>query len=650
MPIEPASYAAGMPRRTLLVGAAALPALLGAPRVAQPQSFREAPLLAEAVRAGRLPPVEQRMPREPLVVTPLEEVGRHGGAWRMALRGGSDNLPDRTIGYTRLARWNPQWTAVVPDVASAIEASPDATEFVFTLREGHRWSDGTPFTSEDILFWYRDVLMDRAVTQAIPSWLVAGGRPVVVEADGPTRVRFRFAASNGTFLLNMATMLGSDVLAGAPAHWLRRFHKRHSEDADRLAQEARASSWAALVQAKVVSASRWRDATRPVLDAWKLINAYAGASQVVAERNPYFHKVDPAGNQLPYLDRVVFDVVEDRQTVVLKAINGEIDMENRFVEEIDVRPVIVENRQRGGYRLYRAPPAWSNAMLINLNQTSKNPGLRALFRRKDFRIGLSHGINRDELNQLVHAGQGPAYQAAPLPGTRLYDEQMATQYTRFSRDLANRHLDAAGLTRRDRDGVRLDAEGRRASFAIDVLSDQRQHIDTLELIRGHWRRIGIDMQVRPLERSFVFARLQANDHDANVWLGGGGYDMLGLLDPKWYLPFDHESSYASAWGIWNQSPEAPNAEEPPDWAKQQQLLHRRMQSLPTIEAQLDVMREILAITREQFPVIGTNRAPMLYGIVRTTLRNVPEEIPNTLFYMTPGPASAETWFYGTARG
>jgi len=219
--------------------------------------------------------------------------------------------------------------------------------------------------------------------------------------------------------------------------------------------------------------------------------------------------------------------------------------------------VIVENRARGGYRLFKAQPAWSSTILINLNQTSKSPALRAMFRSKDFRIALWHGINRDELNELVLAGQGEPYQAAPMPGMRLYDKVMASQFTAFDRKLAERHLEAAGLLRRGGDGVRLDAAGSRASFAIDVTSSSRVHIDMLELIRGHWKAIGIDIQIRPLDQSFIFTRLDANDHDALVWVGGGGYDPLGLLDPKWYFPFDKESIYDSAWASTTSRPGCP---------------------------------------------------------------------------------------------
>ena len=632
--------------RWVTLGAAAL-ALGWLPAThAAAQTFTEAPDLAAQVAAGTLDPVEERLPVTPLVVEPLEAVGSYGGTWRQAMRGGSDNLLERTIGYTRLVRWNLEWTEIVPDVAESYTVNDDATEFTFTLRDGHRWSDGAPFTVSDILFWYNDVLMNREITPEVPAWLRSGGEPVVVEQTGEHTVTFRFAAPNGLFLANMATVRGSDILAGAPQHWLTQFHGDHDLDgAMALAEAAGAANWVEHFTNRIETPSRWRDAGRPVLDPWYLTVPYVGTTQVAAERNPYYHKVDPQGQQLPYIDRVTYAVMEDRQAIVLMAINGELDMQNRHIETTDARPLLVQNQERGGYRLWIAQPAWSNAMLININQTHQDPVLREVFANRDFRVGLSHAIDREELNQLIYAGTARPWQAAPRPDTVLYDEDFATQYTAYDPDLANEHLDRAGLTDRDDEGFRLRPDGERLSFSVDVLTSRQFQIDALEVIRGYWQAVGIDMQVRPVERSLAFARLQNNEHDANVWIGGGGYDLLGLLDPKWYMPHEYESSFAAAWGIYYQNPDDPNAERPDELALRQQELYEQVKATPDLEGQMALMQEIVAIARDRFYVIGTNMEPDRVGIVNTRMRNVPDFMPNTFFYMTPGPAAAEQFFY-----
>lgn len=626
-----------------LVTGAAL-ALLVAPAGAN--EYTQAPMLDEAVASGELPPVEERLPAEPHVVEPLEAVGTYGGTWRQAVRGGSDNLIERTLGYTRLVRWNREWTEVVPDVAKSFEVNDDATEFVFTLHEGHKWSDGDPFTASDIVWWYDNILTNEDVTPEVPSWLQAGGEPVTVEAPDEQTVVFRFAAPNALFLYNIATARGSDIFAGAPSHWLEQFHLDFNEDANADAQAAGFSDWLEQITTKIDStgAARWRDASRPVLNPWQLTEAYDGTGQVVAERNPYFHKVDTEGQQLPYIDRVTYDVMEDVQGIVLKAINGEIDFQNRHIERTDTRPLIVQNQERGDYSLWIAQPAWSNAMMIMLNQTHKDPELREVFANKDFRIGLSHAINRDELNQVIYAGQAQPYQAAPRPDTELYDEELATQYLEHDLDLANQHLDRV-LPETDDDGFRLLPSGERLSFAVNVLTSRQHHIDALELIKNYWADVGVEMLVRPVERSLSTSIRQTNDHDANVWIGGGGYDMLGLLDPKWYFPHEFESTFAGAWGIYDQDPGDPNAEEPDAEAERQQQLYEEVKAASTIDEQLAIMKDILAITEDEFYVIGTNMEPDRVGIKKNNLRNVPDFMPNTYFYMTPGPAVPEQFFF-----
>lgn len=608
--------------------------------------YKEAPGLAELVKGGKLPPVAQRLPEAPLVLTPVEKAGKYGGTWRQALMGGSDSLIERSVGYTRLVRWNRAWTAVEPDVAEKVDVKPDGTEYVFHLRKGTRWSDGAPFTADDLVFWYQDVLMNKELTPSVPRWLRSGNDPVIVEKIDDVTVKFRFTGPNGMLLENMATTFGSDILAAAPAHYLKQFHKKYNPDGiDKLVADAKAANWSALFLNKTSFPGRWRATGRPVLDPWRLTVPYGGTTQVVLERNPYYFKVDPEGRQLPYIDRVTFDIMGDQQAIVLKAINGELDMQNQRLNGLETRIVLAQNRERSGYRLFKAQPAWSNAMCISLNMTSKNPVLREIFRNRDVRVALSLAINRDELNELIYAGQSQPYQAAPRPGTALYDAEMATQYTKFDPKGANELLDKAGFAKRDGQKFRLGPDGKRISFAVDAATSRRYQIDGLELIKKYWAAVGIEMQVKTIEESFAFARMLANEHDAMVWIGGGGYDFLGVLDPKWYFPYENQAAFASAWGIYFQNPNDPNAEEPPEPAKRQQALYVEMQKTPGTAGQFEVMKKILAITREQFYVIGTNMDADNYGVVKNNMRNVPELMPDTFFYMTPGPTNPEQYFY-----
>jgi ABC-type transport system substrate-binding protein len=402
------------PRPTLAVGGgqptpAAQPA-------ATPKAYKEAPPLAALVREGKLPPVEQRLPRNPVAVTPVEKVGKHGGAWRAGLLGGADtSWLNRTIGYEGLVRWDPQWTQVIPNIAESFTASPDAKEYTFKLREGHRWSDGQPFSADDILFWYEDVSLNKELT---PS---RGNNPPTVEKIDGYTVKFKFERPDGFFLQNLAR--GGGAYTAFPAHYLKQFHKRHNTtNLDQLIQENGADGWVRLFQTKGASIpgtpydAVWQNKDLPTLNAWYLTTPYGAGNRVVAERNPYYFKVDPEGNQLPYLDRVVYDVAQDAQVLVLKALNGELDMQDRHIATTQNRAVFVDNAQRGGYRFFETIPDSSNEAGIYLNWTHKDPVMRRIIQDKDFRIGLSHAIDRQEIIDVVYVGQGEPYQVASRPG------------------------------------------------------------------------------------------------------------------------------------------------------------------------------------------------------------------------------------------
>lgn len=607
----------------------------------------EAPSLADRVAAGTLPPLEERLPKVPLVVTPLEAVGQYGGTWRQALVGGSDTLLERTIGYTRLVRWKPDWSGVTPDVAESYDVSEDGKVYTFHLRQGLKWSDGVPFTADDLVFWYNDILMNKEVTPAVPRWLRSGDVPVTVAKVDDYTVTFSYVEPNGMLLYYLASNLGSDILAGSPAHYLKQFHATYNPDVAKLVAENGAASWSALLLSKVgtwLAPDRWRDVARPVLDPWMLTVGYDGTSQVTAVRNPYYFKVDPEGRQLPYIDQVTYDVMGDNQAVILKATNGELDMQSSRLNGIETTLVLQQAREQGGYQLFKVQPAWSNGMLITLNQTVKNDALREVFANKDFRIGLSLAINRDELNQIIYAGLSQPYQAVPRPGTRLYDEELATQYTQFDVAAANAALDKSGFTERDADGFRLGPDGNRIAFSIDVQTSRKDHQDSLELIKKYWAAVGVDMQPKPMESSLAITRLGANDEEATAWIGGGGYDFLGLLDPKWYFPYENFSTFGSAWGIYYQNPGDPNAEEPPAWAKEQQHLYEQVLATVSDDAKFELMKQILAITKTEFPVIGTMLDPDNYGVVKTNFHNVPASMPDTSFYLNPGPTNPETFY------
>ncbi len=256
---------------------------------------KEAPQLAALVREGKLPPVEQRLPKAPLVVQPIEKVGKYGGTWRNVILGGADLATlTTTIGYEHLVRWDRDWDNIVPNVAESYEVNADGSEFTFKLREGHKWSDGQPFTADDIMFWYEDVSLNKDLNPGgFGSWLKSGGKDVVVEKIDNRTVKFKFAAPNGLFLSFMCTANGSGITQ-YPKHYAQQFHKKYNPDGvERLAREANQDGWIRLFQTKCSGIpgtpynAVWQNPELPTLHAWDITAPFTGTTRVTAERNPY---------------------------------------------------------------------------------------------------------------------------------------------------------------------------------------------------------------------------------------------------------------------------------------------------------------------------------------------------------------------------
>lgn len=582
-------------------------------------SAKQAPALAERAEQGELPPLAERLPVNPMVVEPVEQVGQYGGDWRTGLVGSEDDWVAITRGYENLVRMNDTWTEIVPNVAESWEANEDATEYTFKLREGMKWSDGAPFTADDILFWNEDVLRNAELTPQAPGWVSAGGEPAIVEKVDDYTVIFRFAAPNGLLLAAHARGSGPEI-TGMPRHYLDQFHPAYNPDGiDQLIGEAGVEDWAALF---LLKADGRRTIETPTLFGWNLTVPYAGtATRVIAERNPYYWKVDTEGNQLPYLDRIVYDVVESIDVLLLKALNGEVDLHARHFNVSGNKAVLTDNMEQGDYRFFDVVPFAMNTAIVFLNLSHQDPIKREIFQNKDFRIGLSHAVNRQEIIDLIYVGQGEPWQVSPRPETPFHNERMAKQYTEYNVELANEHLDAAGYTERDGDGFRLGPDGNRIFFQVDVTPDFRaEWVDVLELLAGYWREVGIEMQTKSEAESLFVSRTQANEQDAVMWQGGGGVDVI--LNPWAYFPFLSNSYLAPAWGKWYLG--QPGGEEPPEATKQQMALYDQLVGTADSAGRDELMKQILEIAADEFYSIGINLQPLTYGIAKNNFRNVHE--------------------------
>jgi ABC-type transport system substrate-binding protein len=618
-----------------------------APSGAMPSRFKEAPMLAELVKQGKLPPVEERLPKEPMVIMPIERIGQYGGRWRTGTLGAADTAWfDRTIGYESLVRWDPEWKTIVPDIAKKYEVSPDGTEFTFYLREGMKWSDGEPFTADDFVFWYEDVLLNQELTPVKPSWFITAGQPGRIEKVDTYTFKMKFTKPNG-LLLKRLCMLGVGMFF-PQAKYAKQFHIKYNKEAvERMVKEQNLPDWATLYQMRAGSVqgrgkALWYNADVPTLLPWVVTTPLGQGTRVVARRNPFYWKVDPEGNQLPYLDEVVYDVVEKPETLVLKALNGEIDMMDRHIATLENKSVFVENKDKGQYDFFTTIPDSMNTFIVLFNFNHKDPVLRDIIHNKKFRIALSHAINRKEIIDVLYFGLGKPWQAAPRPESPHFHERLATQYLDYDVARANQLLDEIGLGNRDREGFRLRPDGKRLSFTFEVLATSQSWIDTLELIKKYWRAVGVNIDIKPEDRSLRQTRVQAWEHDVTNWGGDGGIDPI--LGPYWYLAYASFNCFAPAWARWWETG-GKEGEEPPPPARRQQELYEQIMVTPEESKQKELMRQILDIAAEEFWIMGISLPVDGYGIVRNNFKNVPKKMFSSgQEYVNPGATMPEQYF------
>lgn len=612
----------------------------------QAMAYSESPLLAARVRTGQLPALERRLPEHPEVVT-QGKPGLYGGKLRTALRGNGDgNAILRMIGVQGLTRWKLDFSGVVPNLAESWSTNADVTEYVFHLRKGLRWSDGEPFTADDILFAVNDLLANKQFFTAMPSQYQINEKPMSVEKIDASTVKFRFGGSYRQFIEQLATPMGQHPVM-YPMHYCSRFHPRYNPNVGELMKTVQVKDWAQLMRIKCgdpEAPTRWGNPEKPTLDPWVVQEPYnGGATRVVMQRNPYFWQVDAKGQQLPYLDTVQFQVISEIETILLAVINGQLDFQIRHIDQIQNRPVLMENAAKGHYTVMNLLPTPSNAGGLFLNYTTKNPKLRELIRNRDFRIALSLAINRQEINQIVYLGQGEAWQIGPLREHRLYNEKLAKQYTDYDPRRANALLDAMGLGKRDADGFRQYPSGGRITIYHSVMISSNAALQNSELLRKYFREIGIEFVIRATERSLHYDRARTNDYDTVIEGVNGGMDPT--LDPRAYVAVHAtESRQGLGWVKWYES-RGKAGEEPTENMKKRLALYDQWLVAKTDREADGLFAQILALCQEELEVIGLVRNPPTTGIRNAKLMNVPDRFPFGWTYASPGATLPQQYWY-----
>ncbi len=615
------------------------------------QSYTGAPMFADAVASGALPPVGERLPSEPLVQEVTDSIGTYGGTLRRGFLGPSDHNNYTRVTYDALVRHSPDGGEVIPHIAKGWESNDDFTQWTVFLREGMKWSDGEPFTADDIMFWYDAILNNEELTPTKPIWMRNGdGSDVTVEKLSDTAVRWTFGQPNTAFLLDLANKDGADKsinnLVFAPAHYMKQFHPDYTDEAT-LAARVSESGFDTWTQLFSVEALPHLSGNRPSTAAWVPKDGSTVADETfVIERNPYYFAVDAEGNQLPYIDNVAFKFFADKETLNLAAVGGEIDMQGRHLAMSNF-PVLMENADKGGYRVVTYPTFGGSDAVLMFNQTYNNDeALGDLLRNKDFRVALSYSIDREAIKELAFLGIGEARQGVPAPFHPYYPgDEYAFKYTELDTDKANALLDSIGLTERDSDGFRLMPNGDRLDLEVGVVPAFASWGDIGQLVVEDWGDVGVRAHVEIRERTPHFAMRDSNDLQIEIWnedTTGFPFSGQPKMDPR----SNPSLTFAPLVRKWVETDGAEGMEPTPEIQRLMDIIDEA--KLSGRERQIELAQELFRIWADNVWEIGTvGLTPMVQGVVvvNAKLRNVAEVAGNDWPLRTPGNTRPEQFYF-----
>ncbi len=609
------------------------PAPAASPTTAAPVSkYKEAPMLAELVKAGKLPPVDQRLPKNPMVMTGYEGIGKHGGTWRRCFSGVSDRWgPTKLV--DRAWAWFDKNLNLIPRILESWQASPDGKVWTIKLREGTKWSDGVEHTTADYAWWYKNELTNKKVTPGtVTIWADPDKKYCQFEAVDKYTARFTYGKPKPMFIYNMVRGgQGGTASAGpiTPSHFMSKFHEDTAPDKAALEADFKKRGFASWDKYYVDWAQWWYlNVARPHLGGW-VAKAEMAKELFVMERNPYFFAVDAEGNQLPYIDKITHRLFENQEVKNLWVTNGEIDMQARHMTIADLA-LYKSGEAKGDYKVVLAIGAGHIAMQLNL--TTKNKLLNEFFNQRNVRIAISHAINRDQVNQLVYNGLFKPRQYSPIPMSPQYYEKLSNAYLKYDPDLANKLLDEAGYTKKGADGIRLHKDGVTPISFIVEGTDQAgtPTEDAALLVAKDLAKVGIKMTYKYFERALYTEHYTANNIEAAWW--GGDRTVLPLVpEAQLFRGLNADRPWAVAWGFWYLNPQNPNAVKPPDghWIYD---IWKIWDEEVIVEVdpvkQTAAFKKLLDIWATELPYIGILGEQPIPTIVKNGFKGYPPGMPN----------------------
>jgi peptide/nickel transport system substrate-binding protein len=575
------------------------------------------------VKEGKLPPVAKRLPQEPLVVAlegPGQSVGRYGGTLTQLMGRANEIRRMSAFGYARLVGYDRNYK-IVPDIVKSFEVK-DEREFTFVLRRGHKWSDGQPFTTEDFRYFFEDVALNPELSPAGPDRvLLVDGKPPVLEVVDAVTIRYRWQKPNPFFLPALAS--ATPLIIYRPAHYLKRFHKRYAnpQKLDEQIKKRNRRDWVDL-HFNRDRITRLDNPDYPSLDPW--VNSTSPPSdRFVFERNPYFHRVDQDGRQLPYIDQVAVSIVNPK-LIPAKVGAGEAELQSRGLQFYNYT-LLKRGEARNRYKVRLWPQSRGSQVAIYLNFNVADASWRQLIRDVRFRRALSLAVDRHEINQVVYFGLGREGNNTLLPQSPLYNDNYRTHWARFDLKTANALLDELGLTQRDGRGIRLLPDGRPLDVIVETAGEDVEHSDVLELVRDTWAQAGISLFIKPQTREVLRRRVMAGSTVMSVFYGIDNGIATAQFAPHEFVPTDEDQLNWPQWGIFHLA--EGKAGQQCDLPEAQQLIryYGDWVSAETDAQRTAAWKAILELSAEQVFSIGIVNSVPQPVVVSDRIRNVPEK-------------------------
>ncbi|MBM3647180.1 MAG: ABC transporter substrate-binding protein [Alphaproteobacteria bacterium] len=515
-------------------------------------TLQETPMFAQGVKSGTLPAVDKRVPQQPLVVKKFaggDGPGRQGGQLNMLIGSARDTRLMTVFSYTRLIVYTPEFK-LQPDILESYEVKEDR-EFTFKLRAGHKWSDGQPFTTEDFRFFWEDVTNNAELSPSGPSVeLLVDGKPPKVEIIDQRTIKYSWEKPNPYFIESQAR--AAPLFLFRPAHYLKKFHPKYTSAED-IAKAARGgqqgTNWVQIYRRHDVMYAN-DNPDLPSLNPW--INTTASPAQrYVFARNPYYHRIDMKGQQLPYIDRVIFTQAAVN-LVPAKAGLGEADLQPRYINMRDYTFLQKSAKTSGvDVRLWESGSGSQLALFPNLNANDEE--WRKLMRDVRFRRALSVAIDREELNQVVYIGLAKPSGNTIMERSELFKPDYAKKWAQYDPKLANKLLDEVGLTKKDSQGSRLLPDGRPATIVVEHASEETEDADALQLIGEMWKKIGIKMLVKPQTRDNFRLRAYSGEAIMTAFAGVVTAVPTPNTSPREFAPTMQGGLQWSRWGMFMES-------------------------------------------------------------------------------------------------